>query len=505
MSLIELSTQLFMLPNQDTIRSQKITQDDKNLLALKENSMYYRGLIDDKEEKNIVDLEDNVIKIDMSDEIDLTIPQKNIVFYDPLKDEIVIEYERITVYTKIKKIFTKSVECFRGGLNRKKKRNFGNKLKKYAIKERKNYDKINEHAKNLTCDLGDDKYLTRYNEHDYPEIYELSLKMIGVFWTPEEIDLGTDERHWGEKFIQLNKDGTKTCLNENERTFLKNIFAFFTFGDGIVIENGIKNFMDEIQHPDIKHTYIIQMFFEVIHARTYAMILDRLVTDQKERKRLEDLFKTDEQFIELKEWIESYMDKSKPLSHRLLAFACFEGIIFSGAFCAIFWLKKRGLMPGLTFSNELISRDEGMHTDYAVMLLELCNVPISLCDAYEIIEGSVDVGSKFITRIADCNLLGINHVSMIEYINFVANRLFKCISYFKDSPVPFVGATNPFEWMELISLQGKTNFFERRVSEYSRAAEASLMNKNVIIMKEEGKEIIIEDWDDNVFTTNAVF
>lgn len=336
-------------------------------------------------------------------------------------------------------------------------------------------------------------YITRTRYHKYPAIWGLYTDMVASYWVPEEVDLNTDLREWD------------TILSESAKTFLKNIFAFFTFGDGIVIENAIRNFMNEFKDSDIRFTYVTQMFFETLHANTYAIILDTLVRDRDEMNRLEQMFNQDNSFAALKAWVESYMEsKDHSLACRVLAFACFEGIIFSGAFCAIFWLKKQGRMPGLTFSNELISRDEGTHCDFACLLFDICNKEFddtpSYLEACAIIMDSVDVASNFITEIAPCDLLGINSVLMIQYLKFVANRLFSCLEAYQGLDPPYKGAQNPFDWMELISLQGKTNFFERRVSEYSNAAITTKLHSSSDDNGYGG-----EEYDDNVFTTDADF
>lgn len=350
----------------------------------------------------------------------------------------------------------------------------------------------------LLAPAGSDIYIARYRWHKYPQVWTLYEQMLASFWVPEEIDMETDKRHW------------KCDLNKSERKFFRLIFAFFTFGDGMVIENLVRNFMNEIQDQDVKFTYLAQSFYETIHATTYAMILDALVKKESKMRFLENLFNTDTAFVELKEWLEKYMDpKVYSFATRILAFGCFEGIIFSGAFCAIFWLKKRGLMPGLTFSNELISRDEGLHSDFACLLYNMLKHCLSYHDALEVIISSVHVATVFMTRVVPCDLLGINTNLMIQYIEFVANRFFYCLEAYRDCFKPYPEATNPFDWMILSSLQGKTNFFERRVGEYSNAAMVSSINSSGGL-KKSGYASNAEtdgngEWDDNVFTTEADF
>lgn len=350
----------------------------------------------------------------------------------------------------------------------------------------------NDECEPLLTPIGDDVYITRFRRHRYPQFFKMYEHMITCFWVWPEIDLGTDIRDWKEK------------LKNQEREFLKLVFAFFAFGDGLVVDNLMKNFMHEVQDQDARFVYGVSGFFETIHATTYAMILDTLVNNEAELTRLENLFKTDTAFIELKEWCEEYMDPVKhSFAERVLAFGCFEGIIFSGAFCGIFWFKMKGLMPGVTFSNELISRDEGLHTDFACMMYNVLQNPLPYEKAMALIKSSMEVATIFITRIVPCNLLGINPTLMIQYLEFICNRYFHCFDAYKGLVEPFPNAVNPFTWMEMISLQGKTNFFERRVGEYSNAAMASSMNGSKGRINEDGT--VEDDLDDNIFTTDADF
>lgn len=346
----------------------------------------------------------------------------------------------------------------------------------------------------LLTSVGSEIYVTRSRRHRYPHIWALYEKMLASYWVPAEICMDADIKDWKNK------------LNKSERKFYCLIFAFFTFGDGMVIENIVQNFMNEVQDQDAKFVYASQAFYETIHATTYAMILDTLVRKEKKLDYLENLFRTDDSFIELKQWLENYMDPARySFAIRILAFGCFEGVIFSGAFCAIFWLKKKGLMPGLTFSNELISRDEGMHSDYACMLFNLLqNVP-NYDDVIEVITSSVKVGSVFMTRVAPCNLLGINSTLMIQYLEFVANNFFYGLKAYRNRDKPFPKSTNPFDWMILSSLEGKTNFFERRVGEYSNAAMVSSMNSNNNRTKRVDGTTDDIICDDNVFNLDADF
>jgi ribonucleoside-diphosphate reductase subunit M2 len=347
----------------------------------------------------------------------------------------------------------------------------------------KEYFEAEKHEPLLTG-MHMEKHLTEYGNHRYKDVYDMYNKMQASLWVVEEIDLETDVREW------------ETKLNENEKKFLTNIFAFFKFGDSVVIENCAFRFLRSFQDFDIRATYISQLQIEVVHGYTYAAILERFLSPsdiEKLHKEIVDKSK-DNKFRRIYKRAKHYMTKSQPLLVNLVAFACFEGVVFSGAFCSIFWLKKRGLMPGLCFSNELISRDEGMHADYACLLYALFEKKLSVKHITMIIKDMTEEGVNLICNCIPCNLLGINSILMKEYIEFTANRLFLAFGY-EVKDVPYPGVKNPFEWMELISLQGKTNFFEKRVSEYSMAAKTNMINASLNGGEEER----------DVFTTDADF
>ena len=276
--------------------------------------------------------------------------------------------------------------------------------------------------------------------------------MEACFWTAEEIDLHQDLDDWNNK------------LNDDERYFIKHILAFFAASDGIVNENLAENFVNEVQYSEAKFFYGFQIMMENIHSETYSLLIDTYVKDDTEKNKL---FKAIEIFPAIKkkaQWALRWID-SDSFAERLIAFAAVEGIFFSGAFCSIFWLKKRGLMPGLTFSNELISRDEGMHCDYAVHLhnQHLVNkVPKERIK--EIILDALQIEREFITESLPVSLIGMNSKLMTQYLEFVTDRLLVELGCGKEFNV-----TNPFDFMDMISLQGKTNFFEKRVSEYQKA------------------------------------
>ena len=284
------------------------------------------------------------------------------------------------------------------------------------------------------------------------DIWEWYKKSEASFWTAEEIDLHQDLTDWTTK------------LNADERYFIKHILAFFAASDGIVNENLAENFVNEVQYSEAKFFYGFQIMMENIHSETYSLLIDTYVKDEKEKDLL---FHALDNFPAIKkkaDWALKWID-SPSFAERLIAFAAVEGIFFSGAFCSIFWLKKRGLMPGLTFSNELISRDEGVHCDFAVHLHNhhLVNkVPKERIK--EIIVDALDIEREFITESLPASLIGMNSKLMTQYLEFVTDRLLVELQCDK-----VYNTKNPFDFMDMISLQGKTNFFEKRVAEYQKA------------------------------------
>ena len=288
------------------------------------------------------------------------------------------------------------------------------------------------------------------------DLWEWYKKQQACFWTAEEIDLHSDIVDWTTK------------LTDDERYFIKHILAFFAASDGIVNENLAENFVNEVQYSEEKFFYGFQIMMENIHSETYSLLIDTYVKDEVEKDRL---FRAIEVFPAIKkkaEWALKWIE-SDSFAERLIAFAAVEGIFFSGAFCSIFWLKKRGLLPGLTFSNELISRDEGMHCDFAVHLHNNHIVNrVSKDRIKEIIVDALNIEREFITESLPVSLIGMNAKLMTQYLEFVTDRLlleFGCEKVYD--------ATNPFDFMEMISLEGKTNFFEKRVSEYQKAGVKS--------------------------------
>merc|ERR1712061_293270 len=239
-------------------------------------------------------------------------------------------------------------------------------------------------------------------------------------------------------------------------------------GDGIVLENLAGSFSTEVQLPEARAFYGFQMSMENIHSETYSLLIEQYVRDPTEQEQVFDAIHTMPAVKEKAEWAVQWMQRQNSFAERLVAFAAVEGILFSGSFCAIYWLKKRGLMPGLTFSNELISRDEGLHAEFACMLYGMLQNQLPEDVVHNIVRGAVDVERKFICEALSCDLIGMNSELMTRYIEFVADRLLTALGHTK-----LFGSTNPFDWMELISLQGKTNFFEKRVGEYQKAGVMS--------------------------------
>jgi ribonucleoside-diphosphate reductase beta chain len=287
---------------------------------------------------------------------------------------------------------------------------------------------------------------------EHPQIWEMYKKQQACIWTAEEIDLSADIDDWRNK------------LNDDERHFIKHVLAFFAASDGIVNENLAENFLGEVQYTEAKFFYGFQVMMENIHSETYSLLIDTYITDPVEKDTLFRAIDTIPAVKKKAEWALKWVD-SEHFQERLIAFAAVEGIFFSGSFCSIFWLKKRGLMPGLSFSNELISRDEGMHCDFAVMLHNnFLSNRVSEGRIKEIITGALEIEKEFITESLPVKLIGMNSDLMNQYLEFVADRLLVDLGCSK-----VYNSENPFDFMTNISLQGKTNFFEKRVGEYQKA------------------------------------
>ena len=295
-----------------------------------------------------------------------------------------------------------------------------------------------------------DRFVLFPIEHD--DIWKSYKQAQASFWTAEEIDLAEDLKDWKN-------------LNKDEQHFVKHILAFSAASDGIVNENLVMNFSNEVCWPEARAFYGVQIMMENIHAETYSLLIDTYIEDEKEKDHLFKALETVPSVKKKGDWALKWLSRKRgSFAERLVAFAAIEGIFFSGSFCAIFWLKKRGLMPGLTFSNELISRDEGLHCDFACLLHNKLLRGAGENVIRRIIAEAVDIEIEFVTKALPVNLIGMNADLMTQYIQFVADRL---LVQLECSKIYNVG--NPFPWMEMISMQGKTNFFEKRVAEYQKA------------------------------------
>lgn len=286
----------------------------------------------------------------------------------------------------------------------------------------------------------------------YNDIYEEYKKAESTFWTTNEIDLSKDINDWNK-------------LNNNEKYFIKNIIGFFAGSDGIIIENLAVRFLNEIEIPEARSFYSYQIFNENIHSETYSLLIDTYIKDNEEKNKIFNSIENIPCIAKKASWAYKWIQNNEVnFATRLIAFAIVEGIFFSGSFCAIYWLKKRGLMPGLTFSNELISKDEGMHCHFACLLYSYIKNKLKKEIVYEIFKEAVEIEKEFITESIPCNMIGMNSIMMKQYIEFVSDRLLVQLGYSK-----IWNTENPFDFMELISLRPKSNFFELRVGEYAKS------------------------------------
>lgn len=284
------------------------------------------------------------------------------------------------------------------------------------------------------------------------DIFEMYKKAESTFWRADEIDLAKDMSDWEE-------------LNENEQNFIKNVIGFFAGSDGIVMENLAQRFLKEIEIPEVRNFYSYQIYNEAVHSLTYSLLIDTYVRDKEEKNKILNSIQTIPCVSQKAQWAQQWIENNEvSFATRLVGFAIVEGIFFSGSFCAIYWLKKRGLMPGLTFSNELISKDEGLHCEFATLLYSKIQNRIPQEQIHYMICGAVDIEKEFVCDSIPVRLLGMNADSMCQYIEFVADRLLAQLGYEK-----FYRVENPFDWMELISLRPKSNFFEVRVGEYVKS------------------------------------
>lgn len=301
----------------------------------------------------------------------------------------------------------------------------------------------------------------------HADIWKFYKKAEASFWTAEEIDLSQDTVDWENK------------LNDDERHFIKHVLAFFAASDGIVNENLAINFLNEVQYPEARCFYGFQVMIENIHSETYSLLIDTYIKDTAEKNNLFKAIDTLPCVTKKAEWALRWINKGS-FAERLVAFAAVEGIFFSGSFCSIFWLKKRGLMPGLSFSNELISRDEGLHCDFACMLYSQLVNKLPEESVKEIISNAVEYEKEFVSDALPVKLIGMNAELMCQYIEFCADRLLIALGVTK-----IYNAKNPFDFMEMISLQGKTNFFEKRVSEYQKSGVMSSSAEQQFSLDEE--------------------
>ncbi|KAK9161330.1 hypothetical protein Syun_007671 [Stephania yunnanensis] len=289
----------------------------------------------------------------------------------------------------------------------------------------------------------------------YKQLWEMYKKAEASFWTAEEVDLSQDAQQW-------------ETLSDSEKHFISHVLAFFAASDGIVLENLAARFLKDIQIPEARAFYGFQIAIENIHSEMYSLLLETYIKDSQVKHRLFNAIENIPCVAKKAKWALDWIQSSNSFAERLVAFACVEGIFFSGSFCAIFWLKKRGLMPGLTFSNELISRDEGLHCDFACLLFSLLKRQLSWQRVHQIVHEAVEIETEFVCDALPCALIGMNSALMSQYIKFVADRLLDSLGCEKKYHVE-----NPFDWMEFISLQGKANFFERRVGDYQKASVMS--------------------------------
>ena len=300
----------------------------------------------------------------------------------------------------------------------------------------------------------------------YPKIWEMYKTAVQSFWTAEEVDLHADQKDWER-------------LSNNERHFIKHVLAFFAASEGIVNENLAVNFMSEVQLPEARCFYGFQIMMENIHSEMYSLLIDTYIRDSTEKSHLLKAIDTLPCVQKKAEWALKWIQNGS-FAERLVAFAAVEGIFFSGSFCSIFWLKKRGLMPGLSTSNEFISRDEGMHCDFACLLYGMLENKLPKEQLIAIIRDAVECEHDFVTEALPVSLIGMNSKMMCTYIEFVADRLLVALGCEK-----IYNSINPFDFMEMISLQGKTNFFEKRVSEYKKAGVGQLKEENTFKLDED--------------------
>lgn len=299
----------------------------------------------------------------------------------------------------------------------------------------------------------------------HPDLYDMYKKAQASFWTAEELDLAGDVQDW-------------QGLTAEERHFIEQVLAFFAGSDGIVNENLAARFSNEVQVPEARAFYAFQQAIETVHSETYSLLIETYVKDTAKKLALFDAVNTSPYIAKKAQWASKWIDSAATFAERLVAFACVEGIHFSASFCAIFWLKKRGLMHGLSFSNQLISRDEGLHTDFACLLYSKLAAKLEPRQVQAIVREAVEIEREFVTDALPVQLIGMNAGMMGQYVEFVADRLLLALGVDK-----LFGTDNPFPWMEQLSLQGKTNFFEARVAEYQKAGVMQGASAETYVLK----------------------
>ena len=340
------------------------------------------------------------------------------------------------------------------------------KLLKKEVNLLKDKDKDKDNSDELLLSEEENRYVIFPIKYD--EIWKMYKKAEANFWTTEELDLSKDIRDFTSK------------MNDDERYFVENVLAFFAASDGIVNENLVDRFCNDVKVLEAKFFYGFQIAVENIHSETYSLLIDTYVKDIEKKNKLFNAIDTIPSVKKKADWALKWInDKESTFGTRVIAFAAVEGIFFSGSFCSIFWLKKRGLMPGLCHSNELISRDEGLHTEFAVLMYSMLKNKPSKEIILTIIKDAVELEKEFITESLPCDLIGMNKNLMKQYIEYVSDRLLLMFGLEKE-----YNSSNPFEWMEMISVQGKTNFFEKRVGEYANLANSTSGN-NVFSLEED--------------------
>jgi ribonucleotide reductase beta subunit family protein with ferritin-like domain len=376
------------------------------------------------------------------------------------------DFNRLTdEYTsKIDELGNNSDECYDIVLNKVNELSDKMKMMNKNITEFKRQELNGELPEEYLLKENPNRFVLFPIEHD--DIWKMHKQAQAVFWTAEELDLESDLNDWNK-------------MTDSERYFISNVLAFFAASDGIVNENLAINFSNEIQIPEARCFYGFQIMMENVHSETYSLLIETYIKDYDTKHHLLNAIETVPCVTKKANWALKWCNANySSFAERLVAFACVEGIFFSGSFCSIFWLKKRGLMPGLCTSNEFISRDEGLHCDFACLLYSKLRTKLPQERIYEIVHDAVNIEKEFVTESLPVNLIGMNSDTMCQYIEFCADRLIEALEYEK-----IYNTINPFDWMIMISLQGKTNFFEKRVSEYSKSGIGTEKTEQVFTLE----------------------